>query len=130
MGSRREQSSVAARSMTWDLRFTSNNSNGICVLNVAGRVGAANAPDLEAALEDAARKARHRLVVELSGVDYLSSGGLTALAGTANRCRENGGALILVMVSDPVRITLELAGLLAQIPVEPSIEAAARALAT
>lgn len=129
MGSRREQSSVAARSMTWDLRFTSNNPKGICVLNVAGRVGGANAPDLEAALEEAAGKAGHRLVVDLSGVDYLSSGGLTALAGAANRCRQNGGRLVLAVVSDPVRITLELAGLLAQIPVEPSIETAARALA-
>jgi anti-anti-sigma factor len=116
--------------MTWDLRFTSNNSNGVCVLNVAGRVSGANAPDLKAALEGAARKARHRLVVDLSGVDYLSSGGLTAIAGAANSCRQNGGRLILAVVSDPVRITLELGGLLAQIPVEPSIEAAARALAT
>src|SRR5947207_14414440 len=67
MGSRREQSSVAVRSMTWDLRFTSNNSNGICVLNVAGRLGGANAPDLEAALDDATNKAGHRLVLDLSG---------------------------------------------------------------
>jgi anti-anti-sigma factor len=116
--------------MTWDLRFTFNNSNGTCVLNVAGRLSGANARELEAALSDAARKARHRLVVDLSGVDYLSSGGLTALALTASRCRQNGGMLILAVVADPVRITLELGGLLAQIPVEPSIEAASHALAT
>ncbi len=129
MGSRREQGSVAARSMTWDLRFTFNNSNGVGVLNVAGRPGGANAPELEAALEEATRKAGHRLVVDLSGVDYVSSGGLTALAAAASRCRQNGGMLILAVVADPVRITLELAGLLGQIPIEPSIEAAARALA-
>jgi anti-sigma B factor antagonist len=115
--------------MTWDLRFTSNNSNGICVLNLAGRLGGANAPALETALETAIRKAGHRLVVDLSGVDYLSSGGLKALAGAADRCRQNGGTLILAAVAEPVRITLELAELLAEIPVEPSIEAAARALA-
>jgi anti-anti-sigma factor len=117
--------------MTWDLRFTSNNSNRICVLSVAGRVGGASAPALESALEDAAGNAGHRLVVDLSAVDYLSSAGLTALAGAANRCRRRGGTLILAAVTDPVRITLDLAGLLTQIPVEPSIEeAAARALAT
>jgi anti-anti-sigma factor len=117
--------------MTWDLRFTANNSAGICVLSVAGRVGGANAPDLKAALDDAAEKAGHRLVVDFSGVDYLSSGGLTALSGAAHRCRQHGGTLILAVVADPVRITLELAGLLNQIPVEGSIEdAAARVLAT
>jgi anti-anti-sigma factor len=123
-----EQGSSAARSMTWALRVAFKKSNGVHVLGVAGRLSGSNAAEFEAALEDAARKAERRLVVDLSGSDYLSSRGLIVIETAAARCREAGGMLVLVGVTDPVRITLELAGLVPQISIQPSIEAASRAL--
>ena len=123
-----EQGSSAGRSMTWALRVTFNKSNGVCVLGVAGRLSGSNAAEFEAALEDAALKAERRLIVDLSGADYLSSAGLIVLDAAATRCREAGGMLVLAGVADPVRITLELAGLVPQISVQPSVEAASRAL--
>ena len=123
-----EQGSIEARSMTWALRVTFNKLNGVHVVGVAGRLSGSNSAELEAALEDAALKAERRLVVDLSGVDYLSSGGLIVLQAAATRCREAGGMLVLVGITDPVRIALELGGLVPQISVQPSIEAASRAL--
>jgi anti-anti-sigma factor len=115
--------------MIWALRFTFNKSNGVHVLGVAGRLAGTNAAEFEAALEDAALEAGRRLIVDLSGADYLSSNALAVLEAVATRCRQAGGLLVVAGATDPVRITLELAGLVPQISIEPSIEAASRAIA-
>jgi len=129
MAAGREQGPAAARSMIWALGFTFNKSNGVHVLEVAGRLAGTNAAEFEAALEAAALAARSRLIVDFSGADYLSSNALAVLEAAATRCRQAGGLLVIAGATDPVRITLELAGLVPQISIEPSIEAASRAIA-
>jgi anti-anti-sigma factor len=115
--------------MIWALGFTFNKSNGVHVLEVAGRLAGTNAAEFEAALEAAALAAGSRLIVDFSGADYLSSNALAVLEAAATRCRQAGGLLVIAGATDPVRITLELAGLVPQISIEPSIEAASRAIA-
>src|SRR5262245_50180191 len=83
MSSGLEEGPITARGMIWALRFTFNTSNGVHVLAVAGRLAGANAADFEATLEDAALKAGRRLIVDLSGADYLSSSALAVLEAAA-----------------------------------------------
>jgi anti-anti-sigma regulatory factor len=59
-------------------------------------------------------------VIDLGGVDYISSAGLKALAAAANLCAHAHGGLALCGLGEPVRIALDLGGMLADFPVEPS----------
>jgi anti-anti-sigma factor len=98
---------------TWTLNVTSLQVPGGIVVAAQGRIGAANAPDFAAALAAAAAVAG-RLVVDLEGVDYLSGAGIAALDDAAHSVDET----IVCGLSEPVRITLQLAGLLDTLTVE------------
>jgi anti-anti-sigma factor len=90
---------------------------GVLVLAVAGRLGEASSGQLTEILEAAVDANQAGFVVDLSGVDYLSSAGLLAIDRAADR-------LVLCAVRDPVRIALDLAGLPPYLAVEPSREQA------
>ena len=63
--------------------------------------------------------------VDLAGVPFIDSSGLTALIGLYRRCRERGAAMRIVGVQDPVRLILEITHLLEALPVELEPERAA-----
>jgi anti-anti-sigma factor len=110
--------------LSWRLRIVQERVNGVLVVSVAGRLGAASAGQFGAALAEAIGPRNVRIVIDLAGVDYISSPGLHILATTARRCAETGGALALCGLADPVRIALDLGGLLPDLAIEPSRDAA------
>ena len=96
--------------------------DNVLVLELAGRVGAASAGLLTEAVVRAFDRG-DRLVVDFSGVDYLSSAGLRALEVVAGQGAGNGGGsgtVVLCAVSEPVRIALDLGGLLPRLRIEAS----------
>ena len=82
------------------------------VLFVAGRLGHEAAAELEAVvnrhLSDAADG---DVIIDMSGVDYVSSAPLKLFATLADRVSEKGGRLRLRAPSVSARLALELAGL-------------------
>jgi anti-anti-sigma factor len=99
---------------TWSLDTTTDRIPGGIVVTPRGRIGAGTAPAFAAALA-AARAESASVVIDLQGVDYISGAGVTALldltAGAGSRA-------ILCELREPVRVTLELAGLLDNVEVE------------
>jgi stage II sporulation protein AA (anti-sigma F factor antagonist) len=87
--------------------------NGLPVLFVEGRLGHAATAELEAVATRHASSAAEKLVVDLSGVDYLSGAALKVFDGLAKRQSQRGGRLSLRAPSVAARLALELAGLLA-----------------
>jgi anti-anti-sigma factor len=106
--------------LRWPLRIDEERHDGALVLVVAGRLGTASAAQFDAAVAGAVLRGDRRLVIDLKGVDYVSSAGLKALATAAGVCAEARGSLALCGLAEPVRIALDLGGLLADLPVEPS----------
>ena len=96
------------RRRTWSLDTATERIPGGIVLTLRGRIGIGTAPAFAAALS-AARAESPRVVIDLEGVDYISGSGLMALSQTATSAV---GHTILCGLREPVRITLELAGLL------------------
>ena len=81
------------------------------MLFVEGRVDHATSDQLEtAALEQAADPAA-TLIIDLSGVDYLSSAALKVFTSLADRQARGGGRLRLRAPSIAARLALELSGL-------------------
>lgn len=110
--------------MTWKLTIRREAVAGAVVLRVHGRLGTAASGELLEAIVHAIRAGDRRLVLDLEGVDYASSAGLMVLDAAAGRMHEAGGELVLCAVTEPVRMVLDLAGLLPHFTVEPSVEAA------
>lgn len=78
------------------------------VLTVDGEVDAASAPQLQAGIEDALGKAPALLVVDLSGVRFFGSAGLSVLLFGAEAAAKGG---LRVVASSQVRRPIEITGL-------------------
>ena len=105
---------------TWSLDTATERVPGGIVITPRGRIGSLTAPAFAAVLASA-RAESVRLVIDLESVDYISGPGLTALRDAASA---EGGHAILCGLSEPVRITLELAGLLDGVSIEDTRAAA------
>ena len=108
---------------TWGLETAVEQVPGGAILTARGRVGRVTASRFSEALI-AARREASTLVVDLQAVDYVSGLGLLALRETADR----PGVLILCGIGEPLRNTLELAGLLERVEVEENRQAALKRL--
>jgi anti-anti-sigma factor len=67
-------------------------------------------------------------VIDFEHVDYVSSAGLRVIQDAAIRSANQSGLLVLASLCEPVRVALDLGGVLARVLVEASrTEAVARA---
>lgn len=64
------------------------------------------------------------LVLDLSGVDYISSQGLRAVAHASKRLAEQGRAFVVCGLRDAVSVAFTLAGLATTLAIEASREPA------
>lgn len=94
----------------WRLWIETVTVGDALVLSLTGRIAAASVPAVTSALDHALASRPRRLVVDLAGVDYISSEGVRAFRNAGRRLADIGSALVLCAPSEPVRITLGLAG--------------------
>jgi anti-sigma B factor antagonist len=79
---------------------------------ISGRIDSYTAPDLSQALNEIVKDDRYKLVLEMSGVSYVSSAGLRVLIDIQKSCKKSDeGEVLLVNIPERVYETLELAGL-------------------
>jgi anti-sigma B factor antagonist len=105
---------VTRQGTTMQLTLTSG-GDGSVVVTVAGELDTLTAPDLRAALDGAlADPTCRRLVLDLSGVTFLSSAGLSVLVTTREDTRARSIELQLAGLTGnrAVRRPLELTGLI------------------
>jgi anti-sigma B factor antagonist len=84
---------------------------GHSVLAVTGDVDVYSAPALGRRLTGLLDSGERRLVVDLSGVDFLDSTGLGVLVAALNRCRDEGGSLSLVCSKPSILKLFAITGL-------------------
>ena len=112
----------------WTLEIARDSRDGVRILVVSGRLGVAGASDLAGALKEEL-VGQARVLIDLSGVDYMSSAGLLTLQQAAANAREREVRLALCSLPEPVRLALDLAGLAGEFTIEASRDAAVSALA-
>lgn len=81
------------------------------LFEVIGRVDSSNATELGTALDKVVDEGKANLVLDLGGVDYMSSAGLREMVRVLKRVKRTGGDLRIANPSDRVKEVLELAGL-------------------
>lgn len=105
---------------TWSLDTATERVPGGIVVTPLGRIGSVTAGAFAKAVT-VARAEAPRIVIDLEGVDYISGPGVMVLRQAASI---EGGRAILCGLREPVRITLELAGMLDGASIETTRAAA------
>jgi len=83
----------------------------VTLVQVHGRVDSMNANQLGEALSGEIDDGHTRLVLDLSGVDYMSSAGLREIVNALKKVKRATGDLRIAQPSERVREVLEMAGL-------------------
>jgi anti-anti-sigma factor len=94
------------------------------VIAPRGRVDSVSSGELERHLVAKLDAGARRLVIDLAGVEYISSAGLRVLLLAAKRLKPPLGTLVLCGLGPGVRTVLELAGFMSLFAVEPGREQA------
>jgi anti-sigma B factor antagonist len=96
--------------------------DGVTLVEVIGRVDSTNAEQLGEALITEIEAGHTQIVLDLAGVDYMSSAGLREIVSALKRAKRSvdGGDVRIAQPSYRVREVLEMAGLDTIIQIYPT----------
>jgi anti-sigma B factor antagonist len=81
------------------------------LVSVKGRVDSFTSPKLAEAFDSITSSGRYKIILEMEGVEYMSSAGLRVLINTQKTCkRYNRGEVVLARVPQRIYDALDLAG--------------------
>ena len=101
----------------------SDMSGNVAVVTASGRFDSETAPSLDVELSKVVSE-KNKIVLDLKGVDYLSSAGLRAIVKALQAVRKSGGGVKLACASEPVETILRTVGMMEMLKMFPSVEAA------
>lgn len=82
------------------------------VITVTGRIDSSNAAQFDQFLKtNLVDRGRYHIVLDMSGVNYISSAGLRAMVALLREANKHRGAVLLAAPSERVEEVLKLAGL-------------------
>ncbi|MDD1657646.1 MAG: STAS domain-containing protein [Methanomicrobiales archaeon] len=90
------------------------------VLSLAGRIDTVAAPMLEQAINRVMESGSRKILLDFSGVSYISSGGLRVLLASAKKLKNTGDRFGLCCLSADVLKVLKLAGFTSIFSIYPS----------
>lgn len=82
----------------------------ILVLRISGRLDAISSPTAERKVFDYINKGQYKLLLNFSGVDYLSSAGMRMLLSVTKKLKALSGKLVLCSVTSNVMDVLTMSG--------------------
>ncbi len=82
----------------------------VTVLALTGYLDAHTAPDFETALDKLMQENRHRIIVSMKNLQYISSAGLGVFMGFIEEVRKNAGDIKLTEVSPRIYKVFDLLG--------------------
>ena len=105
-----------------DLKLRVHSVSGMQVFELSGSLDIATSPTVRASLLEASERGDHRLIVDLTDVDFLDSTGLGALIGAQRRAKEFDGEVRLVVKEGQIVRLLRITGLLKIFGVYPTLD--------
>lgn len=108
---------------------TSQIEPDVTVLTLAGQLTLGNKlMEIELDIKDRIQKGARKLIVDVSGLTYIDSAGLGAVAVSAGRVEREGGKLVVAGAAGKVRQVIELARLHQVLGLYDDVTAASAAL--
>lgn len=84
---------------------------GIVLIDASGFLDAHTFEEMENLIEDFFRRQVFKIIVRLSGLDYISSAGAGVFIGAVGTATQNGGNVVLLDPSANVKEVFDLLGL-------------------
>jgi anti-anti-sigma factor len=109
------------------MNVTETRAGGHVVVTPTGRLDSATSSAFERQLAAIVSRGDARIVLDLGGVDYISSVGLSAILSAAKKVKAANGRLALAGLNDRVRLVFEMSGFLRLLPAFPSVAEAVAA---
>jgi anti-sigma B factor antagonist len=85
--------------------------DGVCIVRLAGRLDLGNAAEVQRVITDVIAEGNHRLVIDLGGVRFMDTSGLSVLVASLRAAKRAGGLLALASVSEQPRTLFTLTSL-------------------
>jgi anti-sigma B factor antagonist len=102
--------------------------DGILIIAIKGRLDAATSPSADEAIKKAMEADRNRLLFDLSGLEYLSSGGLRVILSAAKEIKRRSGKVALCCLNPYVDEIFEVSGFKSMIPIKETVDAGRKML--
>lgn len=96
----------------------------ITVATITGRMDALTTSEIERSLMHVVDEGEKKLLIDLGGLDYISSAGLRTLLTTAKRIKAQAGTMVFANLRDHVKEVFEISGFHSLFLVYASVEAA------
>ena len=103
---------------------TKEEKNSALILRLEGRLDATTSIQLENVLNDAIGNKQTQLVIDFSGIEYLSSAGMRVLLSMTKRLKGMDGSFKLFAIHDDVMEIIRLAGFETILQIYPDEEKA------
>lgn len=107
------------------LSLETDNTQSVSVMKVKGQVDSETAPELDRALSKLLTDGRNKIVLDMAGMEFMSSAGLRALVKALKEAQGSGGDVRLASVSESVRGILLTVGMTQMFKLFPTSEEAA-----
>lgn len=104
----RENSDNLNKEMIVDLK--EEQRGDVLILRIRGRLDAISAPAAEKKIFESIDKSEYKILIDMSGVNYLSSAGMRMLLSTSKRLRALSGKLYLSGLTVSVLDVLRMSG--------------------
>jgi len=111
------------------MEITHRMENEILTFAIAGRLDAATAPIADETIKKTLAENTKRLLFDLSGLEYLSSGGLRVILGAAKEIRRREGKVALAGLNQYVYEIFDVSGFSSMIPIKDTVEEGLKYLA-
>lgn len=106
------------------MECTSHKTDSAVVIQVAGRMDGVTAQDFDKACGVRIDQGETHLVVDLAGLEYISSAGLRSFLILGKRLKAVGGTLVLAGLQEMVREVFDISGFATLFQIYPSLEEA------
>ncbi|MBO4317752.1 MAG: STAS domain-containing protein [Mailhella sp.] len=98
--------------------------DGITVAKVSGRMDATTVADFTQACQKLLEEGPGKFIIDLAGLEYISSAGLRGILTLGKACKSNGSVLAFCSMQAMVADIFKLSGFTSILQVYPSLEEA------
>ncbi|MEN6616171.1 MAG: STAS domain-containing protein [Syntrophorhabdus sp.] len=90
--------------------ITTRKEKDITIVAVVGRIDAITAPEFEASLDRLITAGERTILINLSGLGYISSAGLRSILSSAKKLKALSGEILFTGLQGPVEEVFQISG--------------------
>ena len=111
------------------MTISETKQGNVTIMKAQGKLDAASSPDLDKRLSSLVESGTNQIVLDLAGLEYVSSAGLRVFLSAAKRLKQARGKLALANLSAQVQQIFDIAGFESILPVFKTVNEAVEACA-